>query len=204
MEALLWSSFTPEVIVASGSGRKLKFRCSERALVAVIPSLPPWRQCLGDPVLFLFAVACVALSLCRWPGGCAASGSVWRLEQRLRVSSAIEVLPLVAWVVEASTWLVRGLGAGVEAGAAAPEIVRDVGCFALVTWVTELTTRLVRGLGAGVECCCDPFVGAAALNCVVGVVSGHLGGRVVSSSGSQPRGWSVCVALVLVFGWFPL
>jgi hypothetical protein len=181
------------------SGRKLKFRCSERALVAVIPSLPPWRRCLGDPVLFLFAVAYVALSLCRWPGGCAVSGSVWRPEQWLRVSSAIEVLPLVAWAVEASTRLVRGLGAGVEARAAAPEIVRDVGCFAL-----ELTTRLVRGLGAGVECCCGPFVGAAALNCVVGVVSGHLGGRVVGSSGSQPRGWSVCVALVLVFGWFPL
>jgi hypothetical protein len=33
------------------------------------------------------------------------------------------VMPLVAWVAEASTWLVRGPGASVEAGAAAPEFV---------------------------------------------------------------------------------
>ena len=81
----------------------------------------------------------------------------------------------VSWsFVEASFWsglglgessarVVRGLGAGVEVGAAAPGIscVCWLGLVARATWSS---TRWVRGLGAGVE------IGAAApeISCALG------------------------------------
>ena len=60
------------------------------------------------------------------------------------------VLALASRAAEPSTRLVRGLGAGVDVGAAAPEPVFYCRVSSLVTWVTVSSTRVVRSLGAGV------------------------------------------------------
>jgi hypothetical protein len=54
----------------------------------------------------------------------------------------------VAWAAEQVARLVRGLGVGVDAGAAASVLV--VGCRLQVARMTEPAARLVRGPGVGV------------------------------------------------------
>ena len=51
----------------------------------------------------------------------------------------------VAWAAEQAARLVRGLGAGVDARAAA--LVLGVGCRLRVAWVTEPAARMERGPG---------------------------------------------------------
>ena len=67
---------------------------------------------------------------------------------------------MVTWVAVSLASLVRGLGVGMDVGAAAPDTV--AGCRLRFAWVTKLTARLVRGLGVGV------VVGAAVPDMVVG------------------------------------
>ena len=82
----------------------------------------------------------------------------------------MEVRSFICWrwlcgfATSSSARRVRGLGAGVEVGAAAPGI-SFVWWLALVARATWSSTRWVRGLGAGVE------VGAAApeISCALGV-----------------------------------
>ena len=78
---------------------------------------------------------------------------------------------------------VRGLGAGEEVGAAAPE--NNVVESDLVVWAVASSAQVERGLGAGGE------VGAAApmsTNVLWSVGSGRVDGRVVDSYGVRPRG----------------
>lgn len=79
--------------------------------------------------------------LLRRPGVCAVSGPAWKSERRLRDLICIVVLSLVAWVAEAPTWLVRGLGIGVDAGAAASGLRHCVACVAFVV--------VLSGVGSG-------------------------------------------------------
>jgi hypothetical protein len=62
-----------------------------------------------------------------WQGqrhvGCTTSGLAWMSERRHRISSALQVLALVAWAAGPTTCRIRRLGAGVDVGAAAPDLL---------------------------------------------------------------------------------